>query len=40
MGNLTPKPTIQHINKKFVSNDEKLKLFITEKEDDWHIKKR
>jgi len=28
------------MNKKLVSNEEKLKLVIIEKDEDWHIKKR
>jgi DNA polymerase II small subunit/DNA polymerase delta subunit B len=40
MGNLTPKPTIQHIKKKLTSKLEKLNKLITQKEEVSHIKKR
>jgi hypothetical protein len=40
MGNLTPKPTIQHINRKLTSKDEKLNKLITQKEEVSHIKNK
>ena len=40
IGNLTPNPIIQQINKKLVSNTEKLKLLIIKKDDDWQIKNK
>ena len=40
MGNLTPKPIIQHENKKLISKLEKLKLLIFQKEEVSHIKNK
>jgi len=40
MGSLTPKPIIQQMNKKLISNDEKLKLLMIQKEEEPHMKNK